>query len=115
LLLPLARRAHPGVPVGVVGPGLAGRLPAAADPAYGAVDVAHLEHLLEPGAAEVDVGLEAGGAERAALVGQHPQGVAHLVLPGEGEGGEVGPDVAVLGLGQEDDGRAVRAAPGTAD
>ena len=72
---------HARVAVGVVVPRLAGGLPAAADPAYGAVDVEHLQHLLEAAAAEVDQGLQGGGAGHP-LLGEHPQRVTHLVLAG---------------------------------
>ena len=95
-LLPLAGLGHPAVALLVVGPLPAGGLPAAADPAYGAVDVEHLEHGLEAGAVELDVGLEGGGAERLAGVGEGGEGLADELLAGEGERAEVGPDVAVL-------------------
>ncbi len=115
LLLALAGLAHPAVALLVVGPRLPGRLPAAAHPAYGAVDVEHLEHRLEAVAVEVDVRLQGGGAQRPALVGEHRQGLPDLLLAREGERGEVGPDVAVLDRRQQHDGGLVGAAAGAAD
>ena len=114
LLLTLARLGDPGVAVGVVDPRLAGGGPPAADAAYGTVDVEHLEHRLEAGARELDPGLERGGAHRPALLGQHLEGLADQLLAREGQRGEVGPDVTVLGGREQHHGRLVDAAPGAA-
>ena len=82
LLLALAGLGHPSVALLVVDPLPAGRLPAATDPAYGAVDVEHLEHRLQPGAVELDVRLQRGRAHRATLGGQHLDGLPYQLLAG---------------------------------
>ena len=115
LLLALAGLGDPGVAVGVVDPRLAGRGPPALDPTGRAVDVEDLEHRLEPGAGQLDAGLERGRAHRAALLGQHLEGLADELLAREGQGREVGPDVAVLGGRQEHHRRLVDAAARAAD
>ena len=86
----------------VVVPRLAGRRPAAAHPAHGAVHVEHLEHGFEPAAGQVDPGFEHAGGQRPARLGQRRQGGPDLPLGREGERGEVGPDVAVLPARQQD-------------
>ena len=48
----------------VVAPGLARGDPAAAHPPHRAVDVEHLQHHLQPGAAQIDERLERGGGAR---------------------------------------------------
>ena len=113
-LLALPGLADPLVALGVVGPRLAGGLPPAAHPADGAVDVEHLEHGLEPVAAELDPGLEGGRAQHA-LGRQRLERLAHQLLAWERQRGEVGPDVAVLGRGQQHHGGLVGAAAGAAD
>ena len=100
-LLPGPLGGDPLVAVGVVGPVLAGRGPAAADPADRAVHVEHLEHHLEPAAGQVDPGLQRGGGQRPARVGQDGQRGPDDRLGRERERGEVGPDVGVLAAGQQ--------------
>ena len=102
LLLAGALGGHPLVAFRVVVPRLAGRGPAAADPAHRAVHVEHLEHGLEPAAGQVHVRLEHAGRQRPARLGQDGEGRADLPLRREGERGEVGPDVPVLPAGQQD-------------
>ncbi|MCH1990917.1 MFS transporter, partial [Achromobacter xylosoxidans] len=115
VLLALAGLGHAGVALAVVAPGSPGRDPAALDPLHGAVDVEHLEHRLEPVAAELDPRLQGRGRQGPFGVGQGSERLAHLLLTWEAERGEVCPDVAVLDLGQQDDGRIIGAATGTAD
>ncbi len=104
-----------GVAGGVVLPALPGGRPAAPDPADGAVHVEHLEHGLQPGPAQVHPGLQGGGGERAAGLGQRVDGAAHLLLRREGQRGEVAPDRLVLAPGQQQHLGPVHAAPGPAD
>ena len=99
-LLGGARLSDPAQPGVVVVPGLAGGDPTATDPAYGPVDVEHLQHHLQPGPAQVNQGLQGLGGQRPVGVqgGQHRP---DLVLRREGQRGEVPPDGLVLRTGQE--------------
>ncbi len=113
LLAPGGR--HPVVALLVVDPVLPGRRPAPAHAVDRPVDVEDLEHRLEAGATEVDLGLQGRRRHRSAVLGQRVQGRAHVVLGRERERGEVAPDVAVLAGRQQDHLGGTGAAPGAAD
>ncbi len=114
VLLRGARRRDARVAVGVVVPLLAGGLP---PPAYAPdrpVDVEHLEHRLQPGAAQRHVRLQRGRRHRAALVGEHLQRAADVAGGRERQRAEVVPDVAVLAAGQQHHRRLLDTAAGAA-
>ena len=81
----------------VVDPRLAGHRPATGYPADRAVHVQDLQHHLQPAAGQVHVGFQGRERLRAVRAGQRGQGHPHVPLRREGEAGEVGPDVPVLG------------------
>ncbi len=105
----------PLVPLFVVGPQLAGGLPAAAGAAHRPVDVEHLEHGLEPAPGQVDAGLQRGDGQRPARLGERGERRPDLVLGRKRERGEVRPDVPVLAAGQQDHRRFGHGPAGPAD
>ena len=84
------------VTVAVIDPRLTGGHPAALLAADSAVDVEHLEHHLEAGAPQVDVGLQGRGRGGPPGFLEGTQGRADVLFGREGQRGEVAPDVAVL-------------------
>ena len=85
------------------------------DALHRAVDVEHLEQQLEPGAAHVDHGLEGRGRQRPAGRRERVEHRGGLLLARHRRGGEVAPDVAVLGPGQQQHVGALGGAAGAAD
>ena len=114
LLVPTSR-GHPVVAVLVVGPVLAGGRPPAAHAPDRSVDVEHLQHRLQPGAAQVDLRLQGRGRHRPIRIGERAQRGADVLLGRERQRGEVAPHVAVLMGRQEHHVGPVGAASGTAD
>ena len=101
LLLGPAGSSDPFVALGVVGPRHPRGHPPARHALHGTVDVEHLEQQLQAGASHVDRGFQRGRRQGPPRCGQGVEHLLRLLLTRHRHRREIGPDVLVLGAGQQ--------------